>query len=245
MELQLLIALAAGALAAGFINGFAGFGTALVASGFWFLVLPPHVVPPLIIVSALTGQLVGLFKLAGTLSWRKSGYLLSGGLIGVPFGAALLALLDPAAVKALIGGFLIAYALLQFAGWPPQPPTARSEGLGDRIAGFAGGVLGGFAGLSGVVPLVWLQMRGFAAKAQRERYQPFNLLVLTFASAAMLVIGKLDRELLVYAAISIPFTLLGAFLGVRCFKGISEARFRQAVLLLLLISGAIIVAQGL
>lgn len=43
MELQLLIALAAGALAAGFINGFAGFGTALVASSFWFLVLPPHV----------------------------------------------------------------------------------------------------------------------------------------------------------------------------------------------------------
>lgn len=93
-------------------------------------------------------------------------------------------------------------------------------------------------------PLVWLQMRGFSASDQRERYQPFNLLILAFAASAMLLIGKLDRELLLYASLSIPFTLFGAFLGVRCFKGISEAGFRQAVLLLLLISGTVIAAQS-
>lgn len=245
MDVQLLIALATGALAAGFINGFAGFGTALVASGFWFLVLPPHVVPPLIIVSALAAQLVGLMQLARSLNWRKSGLLLSGGILGVPIGAALLAHLDPGLVKILIGGFLITYALLQFAGWPAPPSTAKPEGFWDRIAGFAGGILGGFAGLSGVVPLVWLQLRGFAAKAQRERYQPFNLLVLACATGAMLWIGKLDQELLLYAGVSIPFTLLGAFLGVRCFNGTSDESFRRAVLVLLLISGALIVIQSL
>ena len=111
--------------------------------------------------------------------------------------------------------------------------------------GFASGILGGFAGLSGVLPLVWLQLRGFSAREQRARYQPFNLLVLGFASLAMLVIGKLDGELMIYAAISAPFTIIGTLVGVRAFKGVSDLRFRQAVLLLLLISGGIILAQSL
>ncbi|MEL0437820.1 sulfite exporter TauE/SafE family protein [Phycobacter sp. K97] len=245
IELHSLAVLAIGALAAGFINGFAGFGTALVASGFWFLVLPPQIVPPLIIVSALVGQIVGLLGLSSALNWRKGRYLLSGGLVGVPFGAGLLALMDPGLVKSMVGGFLIAYAFLQFAGWPKPRPAPSGEGMGDRLIGLAGGVMGGFAGLSGVAPLVWLQLRGFSASAQRERYQPFNLLVLAFAAGAMLLIGKLDKELLIFAAVSVPFTLIGAFVGVRAFKGVSDKGFRKAVLLLLLISGAAIVVQSL
>lgn len=231
-------------MAAGFISGFAGFSTALVASGFWFLVLPAHVVPPLIIVSALIGQLVGLMKLSVKLDWRKSSYLLSGGLIGVPLGAAALAVMNPALVKAMVGGFLVVYTLLQFSGWPKPASTPSPEGKADRIIGFASGVLGGFSGLSGVLPLVWLQLRGFSALQQRARYQPFNLLVLASASLAMLVIGKLDGELLIYATIAAPFTVLGTLLGVRTFKGVSEESFRRAVLLLLLISGGLILAQG-
>ena len=61
----------------------------------------------------------------------------------------------------------------------------------------------------------------------------------------MLVIGKLDGELMIYAAISAPFTIIGTLAGVRTFKGVSDLRFRQAVLLLLLISGGIILAQSL
>ncbi|MFC6249243.1 sulfite exporter TauE/SafE family protein [Pseudophaeobacter arcticus] len=233
-----------GASTAGFINGFAGFGTALVASGFWFLALPAHIVPPLIIISALVGQLIGLLKLSVELNWRKCSYLLSGGVLGVPLGAAALALMNPALVKASVGGFLVTYTLLQVAGWPKQAASASPEGLADRGVGFASGILGGFAGLSGVLPLVWLQLRGFSAREQRARYQPFNLLVLAFASLALLVIGKLDGELMIYVAISTPFTIIGTLLGVRAFKGVSENSFRRAVLLLLLISGGIILAQG-
>jgi uncharacterized membrane protein YfcA len=188
---------------------------------------------------------VGLLGLSSNLNWHKSSYLLSGGLVGVPIGAALLARLDPALVKSTVGGFLIAYALLQFAGWPKPRPSVQAEGTGDRLVGLLGGIMGGFAGLSGVAPLVWLQLRDFSGSEQRERYQPFNLLVLAFAAAAMLLIGKLDDELLIFAAVSVPFTLIGAFVGVRAFRGVSDRVFRKAVLLLLLISGGVIVAQSL
>lgn len=196
-------------------------------------------------MSALVGQVVGLFGLSSELNWRKSRYLVSGGLLGVPFGAALLALLDPALVKSTVGGFLIVYAVLQFAGWPKARPAPSAEGGADRLVGLLGGIMGGFAGLSGVAPLVWLQLRGFSASEQRERYQPFNLLVLAVAAGAMLLIGRLDEELLIFAAVSVPFTLIGAFVGVRAFRGMGDAGFRRAVLILLLASGGAIVAQSL
>lgn len=237
--------LVTGALAAGFINGFAGFGTALVASGFWFLVLPAHVVPPLIILAALAGQLAGVWKLAGKLNFRASIYLISGGVIGVPVGTLLLSMLDPQLVKTIIGWFLVAYALFQLRGVPLGTLAQTQDGIADRGIGFLGGVLGGFAGLSGVPPLIWLQIRRLSPAEQRARYQPFNLTTLVLAAVAMVFVGKVDVELMAIAAVAIPFSLLGAVIGANMFLSISEKTFQRAVLLLLFISGCFIVGQSL
>ena len=50
----------AGALLAGFASGFAGFGTGLVAAGFWFHALPSAIVPPLIVLQSVAGQVIGM-----------------------------------------------------------------------------------------------------------------------------------------------------------------------------------------
>ena len=42
MDSYSLILFTAGAIAGGFINGLAGFGTALFALGFWLQILPPE-----------------------------------------------------------------------------------------------------------------------------------------------------------------------------------------------------------
>src|SRR3546814_3200004 len=51
-----------GALAAGFVTGFAGFGTGLVPSGFWFHVLPAALVPPMVVIASVTAQLISLAR---------------------------------------------------------------------------------------------------------------------------------------------------------------------------------------
>ncbi len=141
MDWVTILLLVIGALTAGFINGFAGFGTALVASGFWFLALPASVVPPLIILAALASQIVGLWKLSGRMDFRLSIYLISGGVLGVPLGALLLSMLDPTDVKTIIGWFLIAYALFLFKGLPAAMSVTPKDGLPDRCVGFLGGCL--------------------------------------------------------------------------------------------------------
>lgn len=233
-----------GALVAGFVNGFAGFGTALVASGFWFLVLPAPIVPPLLVISAVAGQIVGMIRLKAQLDWRKGRWLVSGGVLGVPLGTAALVAARPEALKLVIGLVLLAYVAAQatrLARWRLPP---RADGWADRLVGFVGGILGGFGGISGPPPLVWLQLRGLSGAEARARYQPFNFAILSLSLAAMALAGRVTGEVLIWSGLTVPIGILGALIGLRAWHGASDTAFRRAVLALLALSGGVLVAQA-
>lgn len=240
----LLAVVAFGAFAAGFTTGFAGFGTGLVASGFWFHALPAAMVPPLAAMAAVAGQLMGLATVRTAFAWRRCLPFLTGGIIGIPFGVLALTVAAPGLLRVAVGGFLVAYAALQFAGTARLAIGERGGRALDGAVGAGGGVLGGFAGLSGPLPVVFLQMRGWPAAEQRGVYQPFNLVILAIATGGMALGGAIDRDVLIVAAVCLPMTLLGAWAGARSFAGTGETTFRRVVLGLLLISGAVLVGEA-
>ncbi len=231
------------ALAAGFTSGFAGFGTGLVASGLWFHALPAGAVPPLVVLTSVAAQLVGIASVRRSFDWWRVRPFVAGGAVGVPLGVAALQAVSPAVLRASVGMFLLAYVLIQFSGAMRSAWVSRRGAAADSLVGVAGGFLGGFAGLSGPLPLVWLQLKGGAADAQRAIYQPFNLCALTLAAAVMAIGGRMNADVLVAAAACLPLTLLGAWLGVRSYRGVAERTFRLAVLALLFVSGMILVAR--
>ena len=102
-----------GALLAGFTSGFAGFGTALVASGIWLYVFPAPMVPPLVVLLSVIGQLVSITTIRHAFDWRQTLPYLVGGAIGVPFGVAALAAASPFVIKIAVGTFLVVYSLYQ------------------------------------------------------------------------------------------------------------------------------------
>ena len=53
----------AGALAAGFVSGLAGFGTGLVALGFWLHAIDPVLAAPLVAICSVVGQVQSLVSL--------------------------------------------------------------------------------------------------------------------------------------------------------------------------------------
>jgi uncharacterized membrane protein YfcA len=230
----------AGAFVAGFVTGFAGFGTGLVSSGLWFHALPAPMVPPLVALASVAAQIVGLATVRKAFEWRRAMPYLIGGLAGVPLGVAALKFATPGILRLTVGGFLVAYAAFQLLG----AGRLRIGAWGGRASDGAVGAGGGFAGLSGPQPLVWLQMRGGTSAEQRATYQPFNLIVLVAASVGMSVSGAIDGGVLTVAALCLPVTVLGAWIGARFYTGVSEQAFRRIVLVLLLISGLILVAQG-
>lgn len=233
-----------GAFVAGFVTGFAGFGTGLVSSGLWFHALPAPMVPPLVALASVAAQIVGLATVRKAFEWRRALPYLIGGLAGVPLGVAALKFATPEILRFSVGGFLVAYAVFRLSGIGRLRIGTWGGRASDGVVGAGGGFLGGFAGLSGPLPLVWLQMRGGTSAEQRATYQPFNLIVLVAASVGMSISGAIDGGVLTVAALCLPVTVIGAWIGARVYTGVSEKIFRRVVLILLLVSGLILVVQG-
>ncbi|MEO1016426.1 MAG: sulfite exporter TauE/SafE family protein [Pseudomonadota bacterium] len=232
-----------GALLAGFTTGFAGFGTGLVASGLWFLALPAPMVPPLIALASVAAQLVGVITVRKAFAWRRAAPFLLGGVIGIPLGVIALSRVAPDLLRAIVGVFLVAYASYQLALAGRQRIGDWGGRAVDSLVGIGGGFLGGFVGLSGPPPLIWLQLKGGPSDQQRAVYQPFNLVVLALASLGMGIGGQVTVDVLWVAALCLPVVLISSWAGARIYVGVSETLFQNIVLGLLFASGTILVAQ--
>jgi len=245
LDLSALAVVVAGAMVGGFVTGLAGFGTALVASGLWLHALPATMVPPLVALSSVAAQIVGLMTVRRAFDWSQASPYLAGGAIGVPLGVTALAAASPLMLRTTVGAFLVLYAVYQLS-------RRRNLGIGawggkaaDGCIGAGGGFLGGFAGLSGPLPLVWLQLRGGDRDHQRAIYQPFNLIVLTLATFGMAAGGQVTMPTLWISLLCLPATLLGAWIGARIYVAVSTQTFEKFVLVLLLTSGCVLLGQAL
>ena len=244
MGIEYFIIVGVGAFAGGFVAGLAGFGTGITAMGVWLYALPPSVAATLVVVCSVASQIQTLPKIWHAITPARVVPFIVPGLIGVPFGTALLALVDVKTFKVGIGCLLLAYtanALLL----GPRPPSNWGGRAADSTVGFLGGVLGGLAGLSGPLPTMWASLRGWSKDQRRAVFQAFNLSVLIAALIAHLVAGLMTRELGYAALTALPFTFLGARLGVALYARVSEEKFSRIILTLLGASGLTLVMMNL
>jgi uncharacterized membrane protein YfcA len=225
-----------GALAGGFVSGLAGFGTALMALGIWLYVLPPNVVVPLVVICSIIAQTSTLPSIWRTIDFKLIWPFLVGGVAGVPLGTMLIAYADPRLFKLWVGILLLVFpAVLYFNR---RPMAFRFGGkIADTGIGFAGGVLGGLAGLSGPVPILWASVRGWGKDERRAVFQTFNWTILTAALVMQASSGLITREAMWLALLALPATIGGAWLGARTYHALSDGNFRDVVLGLLFLSG--------
>ena len=226
-----------GAFAGGFVSGLAGFGTALVALGIWLYVLPPSIVVPLVLICSIVAQTSTLPSIWRTIDFRLVWPFLLGGVAGVPLGTVLVAYADPGIFKLSIGILLLVFPAALYLN---RRPMAFSFGgkTADAGIGFAGGILGGLAGLSGPIPILWASVRGWGKDERRGIFQTFNWTVLSAALCLQAGTGLITREIIWLALLALPATLSGAWLGARTYRALSDNNFRDVVLGLLFLSGA-------
>jgi uncharacterized membrane protein YfcA len=234
----------AGALAAGFVNGLSGTGYALVSLGFWLHAMPPSTAAPLVALCSVSGHLQSLPRIWKGVIWSRVWPFLAAGLIGVPIGTALLAHVQVKPLKIGVGLLLVFYC--SWMAFVRRPPVVAGGGrLADAAIGLGGGILGGMASLSGPLPVVWAQLRGWTMMEQRGVNQPFNMSVLAFSVVTAAIAGFLDRAFFIWAAITLPVTLAGAHVGLRLFRRIDDVQFRRILLSLLGISGLTLIASSI
>jgi uncharacterized membrane protein YfcA len=229
-----------GAFAGGFVSGLAGFGTGLVALGIWLHALQPAAAASLVVVCSVVAQTLTLPAIWHAIHPGRVWPFVAFGLLGVPVGTVLLRRLDPEWFKLCTGLLLVAFSA--FLLLSRRPLRLRFGGrAADGLVGFAGGVLGGMAGLSGPLPTMWASVRGWGKDERRGVFQAFNLSVLAAALLAHAASGLLTAEVGRLVLLALPGTAAGAWLGARAYRRLSDRRFHEVVLALLLASGLFLV----
>ena len=236
---------------AGVVSGLSGFAFSAVAACVLWL-LPPLQAVPLIMLLSVCNQLLSVGKLRQEMMlWgtgEREGALayIAGGLVGVPVGLALLQNLPASTFAGGLGLFLIAYSVLVLL--KPDSLRITLSGWKPAVAvGAAGGIIGGFSAFPGSMPVVYLGLRGLSKVETRGITQPY-ILALQLISLSILALTHstiFNPQFWLLWGLTLPAVLLGSSAGVALYRRTSEVNFRRAVLILLIVSGASLLAKTL
>ena len=243
---EMLIYLVLAGLAGGFINGLAGFGTALFALGFLLQILPPVQAVGLVLVLSVFSGLQGLWIVRQQIFEHPRRLLrfILPAVIGIPVGVSSLSFIDAELLKMFIGLFMLFYGGF-FALRTNLPTLSGSAPMTDRLVGLIGGILGGAAGLSGAIITVWLSMRPYSKNETRAVLQPFNVSVLGLSIIMLTLNGAYSLASLVHLAVIMPAGLVAAQIGIWLFKGLETPQFRRLLIIMMFVSGLILILRSL
>ncbi|HXQ83386.1 MAG TPA: sulfite exporter TauE/SafE family protein [Xanthobacteraceae bacterium] len=237
MGLEQIVLVLIGAFAGGIVNGLTGFGTAITAIGIWLYAFPPTVAASLAIICSVVSQTQTLHLIWRTIRWDRLLPFVLPGVLGVPLGTYLLPHIDPRFFKLGVGIFLVVYSAYVLAR-KGEIKSAWGGRAADGAAGFGGGILGGLTGLSGVLPVVWTDVRGWTKEQRRSVVQTFNMAILSLALVSHALSGLLTRQVAVQAAVALPATITGAWFGAYIYRRLADRGYQRAVMVLLFLSGA-------
>ena len=145
---------------------------------------------------SVVGHVSTLPAIWHAIDWRR----LAPMLVGRPdrrAGRQLDAAVDrPRRIQADRRLVLIAYCTFMLVAAGRVRLAAGGRGA-EAVIGLAGGVLGGLAGLSGVLPTVWAALKGWPKEERRIVFQAFNMTILSAMLVATVVQGLIGMRLLV------------------------------------------------
>jgi len=234
--------LLAGAFFAAFVVGAVGFADALILNAIWLHILVPAEAVPLIVACGALNHIGPIYRLRQNLVFDRALPFLVGGIFGIPLGAWALSHVEPDPFRLLVGGLLTANGAWMLL----RPHTSLADWGGktaDGFVGWIGGFLGGFAGISGVLPAIWAGMRGWSRERQRGAFQPYMfvinvLCVIWFAASGLVTVQTLER-----LAWCIPVIVVGMWLGIRIYHKLDEKLFRRSIQILILVSGIMLLVS--
>ncbi|MCV3273057.1 sulfite exporter TauE/SafE family protein [Roseobacter sinensis] len=233
-----------GAIAGGFINGLAGFGTSLFALGFFLTIMPAVEAVAITVVISVVSGLQGLWIVRHAIAQnpRRLARFLLPATFGIPLGIASLKQIDVSMLKLLIAFFLILYGGF-FTLRRTLPRIDRPTPVIDCTVGFFSGVLGGAASLSGALPTMWCSMRAWPRYETRAVLQPFNVTVLGLTAAMLAWNGAYHAQTLLHICVALPTALVAAQVGIAVFKRLDDAVFRRLLIAVCFLSGTVLLLR--
>lgn len=229
--------LAAAAFVASLARGFSGFGGALIFVPLASAAVGPQAAAPILLLIDGAAQLALLKAAWRGADRREVAVMAAGALLGIPLGAAILAHVDPMALRWAIAALIVAMLALLISGWRYH---GRPTSAATASVGFAAGILSG-AVQAGGPPVVAYWLGGStSAPMVRANIILFFFCTSVVAAISYLAAGLLGLDVLLLAGLTVPFYAFGMYLGTRMFGLASERAFRR--ICLALIAGAALVS---
>ncbi len=237
------LALAPIAFAGGFIQGLTGFGSALVTIPLATFFVPlPFALAVFAVVDFVNGLRLGLENPRNAVL-AEVARMVPLMIVGVATGATLLVNLPRGASLIALGVFVLAYALYSLSRRGRLAVVSRRWAF---LAGFCGGLSGTLFGAGGPPYAIYLSHRPLSKEQFRATLTLNTIFSIGARLVAFAVTGLLMQDgVWVTAAAAIPAGLLAIYLASRIFRVISREMVMRAVGILLLASGASLIARGL
>lgn len=235
-------AVAAVVLLAALVSSIAGFAfSALAGSALAYLGFDPVRAVMTMALCSIAIQAYAVWQLRASIRWRALWPMLAAGALATPLGVALLVRIDGRLYAAVLGVIAVGYGA--FVLLRRRMRVIDGSAWRDAMAGALGGLVAGLASSPGLVASIWCSMRGWDKVQQRAVYQPF-ILAMQIATVACLAVAAQPHLAEARMAGFVPFALLGAVGGFALFRRLTTQQFQAAVGLLLIASGAGLLARA-
>ena len=223
----------------GFIKGALGVGTPLLTVPMMAQVLPPQMA---IAIMAVPVVIANLWQFAQT---ERSTAVVArfwptfvAILIGTWVGVKILSVIDEKTLLVLVGVAVITFALLQGSRFRLHLPDRLVKPAGV-LFGAASGLIGGVSSFFGPMLITYLiSIRGLAKNQFVSTISFLYVSAVVPWAITLFIYDILDQRLLVYSTFATLPVTLGLIVGQRLRGHISEAGFRNLIIVILVISGA-------
>lgn len=230
----------------GLIKGTLGVGTPLLTVPLMALVLPAQLAVILMVMPVVVANVWQAFK-AGRLHAAAVRFwpVFVAILIGTYGGVAILATIDERSLLLVVGTVVIAAAILQSSSYRLRLSRSLEKPCGV-LFGLASGVVGGLSSMFGPMLIIYLVSIPGLDKERFVATISFLYISCVIPWVAMLAwFGILDQKLVLLSSLATLPVVVGLFVGEALRKGVSDARFRKMVLVVLLVSGGAMLWRAL
>jgi uncharacterized membrane protein YfcA len=216
---------------AAIVRGFSGFGFSLLAITAISLVMPAREIVPSIFLLEVAASLNLIPSIWREIDWRGIAFLLIGYVIALPFGAWALASIPAPPMQLALGIFVIATAILMLRGFRMEKTPGAAA---TTATGAASGLLNGAFGTGGPPVVLFYFSTPAAAAVGRASVIAFFFMTDTLGLIGQAYSGIITTRIFAQFIAWIPALLIGIFIGVKGFKHMDQAKFRRAVLIILI-----------
>jgi len=219
---------------AGFIQGLAGFGAALVGMPLLTIVTDVKSAVPLMALCGMVQLAILSAKLKAHFEFKNVATLLVGSLPGLFFGLYILKNYDERLIKLILAVLLVVYSSYSLFA------KKRNVRLGERFGymfGFLSGALGGALSTNGPTVIVYAALRGWDGDRFKATLTGFFFISGIFIVAAHAVTGLTTVATLKNFALCAPFIAAGTFAGLALYGKLEQGTFRKLVYVLVFIMG--------